>query len=546
MKHILMSLFSIFLLGVASTPAAGVIRMNCNVLSCGYVLLRSASGITAIVFLLMQSMASTATETCSMSDIRLNSQWDVDNFQSVYGTAGGVCDEVSNNLVITNVSNLTNLNGLANLRRIGGNLEIHNNDSGSASNSSNSLTDITGLRNIEYVGNGFEIIANSMLSDCHPVAYLLGYPYGEQNANVGSYIIVNGNADGCNSVEEIYWNQPFTGEATSSTVDQTDGDDSGDYFVEPSNPMEGELFRLNIEEPDNGGTAAGISNLRGWALAASGIERLELFVDGAFVSEIPYGGIRGDVEMAYPEVQDSLNSGFGQTINFNNMGSGQHTVTIRAISRDGELLEQQSTFSVEAITQTFLPPEEAPDLTDAAVSIASTDEIAVRGLKLADGSERNVVLKWSPARQDFVTTTVIDPGETVSETEYNDLNSRANVFTAPATIVGNLASLTDEDWFELSTDRNNRMIDVTFSSLPNNSPGNLGKWEVEWFGKLCPDKEGVTLSKRNLAIRDEGFTYSVPACEQGVYRVAIRVPQNYSYFHDSGEYSLQISLSDWP
>ena len=89
--------------------------------------------ILAIVFLLTHSMASMATETCAMSDITLNSQWDVDNFQQVYGSAGGACEEVTNNLIITNVSNLTNLNGLANLRRIGGNLEIHNNDSGSAS-----------------------------------------------------------------------------------------------------------------------------------------------------------------------------------------------------------------------------------------------------------------------------------------------------------------------------------------------------------------------------------------------------------------------------
>ena len=228
MKHILMSLFSIFLLGVASTPAAGVIRMNCNVLSCGYVLLRSASGITAIVFLLMQSMASTATETCSMSDIRLNSQWDVDNFQSVYGTAGGVCDEVSNNLVITNVSNLTNLNGLANLRRIGGNLEIHNNDSGSASNSSNSLTDITGLRNIEYVGNGFEIIANSMLSDCRPIARLLGYPEGERYASVGSYILVAANAYGCNSVDEIYSYEAVCGGASGCAIGGSSGTSGSD------------------------------------------------------------------------------------------------------------------------------------------------------------------------------------------------------------------------------------------------------------------------------------------------------------------------------
>ena len=485
-----------------------------------------------LLFSALLSHVASGSEYCEPDTIQLSTQQDIDNFQQLFGGDDGYCERVVMDLTITSdfsaplASQILNLDGLMRLKSTGGALKVTGNDFGSASNAANSLTSIEGLSNIERVGSYLLVSNNEMLSDCAPIAPLLGHPNGVDSANVGwgaGGVAIANNGTGCNSVEEIYASVP-----------------------PPPLPTPTELFRLNIEEPENGGTAAGISNLRGWALAASGIERLELFVDGTFVSEIPYGGIRRDVERAYPEVQDSLNSGFGQTVNFNNMGSGQHTVTIRAISRDGELLEQQSTFSVEAITQTFLPPEEAPDLTDATVSIASTDEITVRRLKLADDSERDVVLKWSPARQDFVTTTVIDPGVTVTESEYNDLNSTANGFTAPARIVGNLSSLTDEDWFELSTDRNNRMIDVTFSSLPNNSPGNQGRWQVEWYGKQCPDKEGVTLSRRNLAIRDEGFTYSVPACEQGVYRVAIRVPQNYSYFHDSGEYSLRISLSEWP
>ena len=484
-----------------------------------------------LISALLSHFAS-GSEYCEPDTIQLSTQQDIDNFQRVFGGDDNYCERVVEDLKITTdfsaplASQILNLDGLIRLKSIGGALEVTGNDFGSASNATNSLTSIEGLANIERVGSYLLVSNNKMLSDCAPIAALLGHPNAVDSANVGwgtGGIVIANNGAGCNRVEEIYASAP------------------------PAPlPPPTELFRLNIEEPEDGGTAAGISNLRGWALAASGIERLELFVDGAFVSEIPYGGIRSDVERAYPEVQDSLNSGFGQTINFNNMGSGQHSVTIRAISRDGELLEQQSSFIVEAITQTFLPPEEAPDLTGATVSIASTDEITVRGLTLADGSERDLVLKWSPARQDFVTTRAIHLGDIVRESEYNDLNSSATVFTAPARIVGNLSSLMDEDWFELSTDRNNRMIDVTFSSLPNNSPGNLGRWQVEWYGKQCPDKEGVTLSRRNLAINDEGFTYSVPACEQGVYRVAIRVPQSYSYFYDSGEYSLQISLSEWP
>lgn len=306
---------------------------------------------------------------------------------------------------------------------------------------------------------------------------------------------------------------------------------------------------VTLEEPVKGGIASGITNIRGWAVADAGVDRIELFINGQFYSEIPYGGKRRDVESAFPSILNSINSGFGQTYNYNALGTGQHTFTVRAYMNDGQLVEDSAEFTVAALPEPFYPDSAKPDFSRAAVSIdKTTGKVSISDVSMDSGELVDLELSWSTPTQGYAITSASEmpPGETVTESEYNDLNSTANVFTAPARIVGNLSSLTDEDWFELSTDRNNRMIDVTFSSLPNNSPGNQGRWQVEWYGKQCPDKEGVTLSRRNLAISDEGFTYSVPACELGVYRVAIRVPQNYSYFHDSGEYSLQISLSDWP
>ena len=37
---------------------------------------------------------------------------------------------------------------------------------------------------------------------------------------------------------------------------------------------------LTLEEPQEGGTYTGISNLRGWAIAESGIDKIELDIDG--------------------------------------------------------------------------------------------------------------------------------------------------------------------------------------------------------------------------------------------------------------------------
>lgn len=143
------------------------------------------------------------SSSCVENDITLTSQADVDNFQQLFG-GGAVCTDVAGNLLINNVSALTNLDGLFELKNIGGNLEINNNDSGSASNTSNSLTNLYGLSNLMSIGGYFQLTNNSQLKDCRYIAELLGWPSGEQAANVGGYHVVSSNAEGCNSVQEIY------------------------------------------------------------------------------------------------------------------------------------------------------------------------------------------------------------------------------------------------------------------------------------------------------------------------------------------------------
>ena len=44
---------------------------------------------------------------------------------------------------------------------------------------------------------------------------------------------------------------------------------------------------LTLEEPKEGGTYTGVSNLRGWAVAESGIDKIELDIDGVYAFDIP-------------------------------------------------------------------------------------------------------------------------------------------------------------------------------------------------------------------------------------------------------------------
>ena len=67
---------------------------------------------------------------------------------------------------------------------------------------------------------------------------------------------------------------------------------------------------VNREEPRDASLYTGISNLRGWAVAESGIAAIEIDIDGSYAFNVPMGGSRGDVANAYPDFPNSDASGF--------------------------------------------------------------------------------------------------------------------------------------------------------------------------------------------------------------------------------------------
>ena len=71
-----------------------------------------------------------------------------------------------------------------------------------------------------------------------------------------------------------------------------------------------ETVIINLEEPNADGVYTGITNLRGWAVAESGIAVIEVDVDGSYAFDVPMGGARGDVAKVYPDFPDADTSGF--------------------------------------------------------------------------------------------------------------------------------------------------------------------------------------------------------------------------------------------
>ena len=171
---------------------------------------------------------------------------------------------------------------------------------------------------------------------------------------------------------------------------------------------------INLEEPVDGGTSSGVSNIRGWAVASDGIERIEVYFDGVFGFEVPYGASREDVGAIYPDIVGSINSGFGSAMAYGLLGNGEHTVTVRAVSLTGDMAEDSARFEVAGFPYDFLSADESPNLEGASVSLAG-DSVVINDVILQDGEDYAVTLGWLTASQGFeirqVTPAITNPAE---------------------------------------------------------------------------------------------------------------------------------------
>jgi glucose/arabinose dehydrogenase len=100
-------------------------------------------------------------------------------------------------------------------------------------------------------------------------------------------------------------------------------------------------------ESPNPGPVAGIDLVRGWAFAddaGAGIARVSLIIDEAEVKEIPCCSARPDVAAAMPLAPpgNALDSGWGLTVNWGALSSGEHSVRVEYASSSGEVLSSET------------------------------------------------------------------------------------------------------------------------------------------------------------------------------------------------------------
>ena len=158
-------------------------------------------------------------------------------------------------------------------------------------------------------------------------------------------------------------------------------------------------IKVNLEEPVAGGSYSGISNLRGWAVAPKGISKVEVFVDGVFLFEVPMGGQRTDVADVFPTYPGSSSSGFSMAYNYKNLQPGTHRMLIRAFDSAGNYNESQAVFSTERFVSTFINSDTSIDLsTTSAVQVRDKQTFIIRGATV-EGESWDFALKWDRASQ---------------------------------------------------------------------------------------------------------------------------------------------------
>ncbi len=166
-----------------------------------------------------------------------------------------------------------------------------------------------------------------------------------------------------------------------------------------------ENVRVNLEEPRDKSLYSGISNLRGWAVAESGIAAIEIDIDGVYAFNVPMGGARGDVADAYPDYPDSGLSGFSMAFNYKSMVAGEHVMTARAISNDGNIATRDATINVARFVSSYIGDVDQVDTGTASQVVTDGQSIELKEITVED-QKWDITLTFDTATQGFVLTEI--------------------------------------------------------------------------------------------------------------------------------------------
>ncbi len=217
-----------------------------------------------------------------------------------------------------------------------------------------------------------------------------------------------------------------------------------DYSNEACAAVTTSTLRSTIESPENGQAVAGIGTIRGWAFDTVGgrkVQKVELFVDEAFMGELPCCSPRGDVQAAFSQfpADNTANSGWGTGANWGQLTPGAHSVQVKVTSTSGEVLNSD-TRTVTVVRLGASPFVDAFSLTQASTQIDGPNLIL-----------KNVIVRdKATQQQEEVTATFqwVTNAQGLLLTQADVTNSE--VASLPSTLVGR-ATLAVRQWWQERT-----------------------------------------------------------------------------------------------
>ena len=87
----------------------------------------------------------------------------------------------------------------------------------------------------------------------------------------------------------------------------------------------------------------------GWALNPSGVDKINVYMDGNFIGNANLGISREDVNKVYPGYPGGSNSGYNYIIPNNSVGNGNHTITVEVIGKDGSKSSADTKFQKKVL-----------------------------------------------------------------------------------------------------------------------------------------------------------------------------------------------------
>ena len=275
-------------------------------------------------------------------------------------------------------------------------------------------------------------------------------------------------------------------------------------------------IRISLEEPAASVTYGGISNLRGWAVAPLGIDRVEIFIDGSYAFDVPMGGNRDDVGNAYPEYPESNRSGFSAAFNYKSLSRGLHTMTARAHSSSGMYNESSSIFNTVTFSSEFLNDLDSIDLRSTkSASLINPRAFRFSGVTV-EGSLWEVDIEWDKATQGFE---IVDISPFQEAPQCADLSGNWGLELASQETVEGVG-LRNERNYSYNQSANisqDGCTGVFEGDSPDIPPIPLSIYDDQAYGRISATNIGEQVAESVEALIQEELGYSSDASAEFAY-----------------------------